>query len=358
MEPMRKNQKCDLPQPFVEEEQMAASDAGYGGSSSNIVREEVPPQSAPSADLGGAVTSLLQMMEGSRKLMEENRQVMVESHQSLEGRLDRLDQNHKRVILQLKSLDELYESYNFRVDRCLSQVIDVVNQNKSDFDEFRNFLTSSVAQTRNRSLDDVKPIIHNFNGNINMSISLASGRSSHPRHENFLPLVNNQSSPHCANRGDSSATIHVEGLNDVKMRDLPPRGKSFAPTFNIPVYQPPMHGVCQPPPIPMARTYVASAHMGGGVGLSGGDHISPHAYPRPMPPQFNGKGIDPMRFMLPGVQQGGHEHDANSLREQVAQLLNEQFGIDNFKTDLIFDHFYKDGQVKLTGGHNIPPLRS
>ncbi|CAN0906134.1 hypothetical protein LINGRAHAP2_LOCUS24064 [Linum grandiflorum] len=140
MAPMRKNQERDLPQPFVKEEQMAAGDAGYGGSSSNIVREELPPQSAPSADLGGAVASLLQMMEGSRKLMEENRQVMVESHQSLEGRLARLDQNHKRVIFQLKSLDELYESYNSRVDRCLSQVIELVNQNKSDFDEFRNFL--------------------------------------------------------------------------------------------------------------------------------------------------------------------------------------------------------------------------
>ncbi|CAN0907734.1 hypothetical protein LINGRAHAP2_LOCUS24952 [Linum grandiflorum] len=89
------------------------------------------------------------MMEGSRKLMVEDRQMMEENHQSLEGRLARLDQNHKRVILQLKSLDERYESYNSRVDRCLSQVIGVVNQNKSDFDEFRNFLTSSVVQTRN-----------------------------------------------------------------------------------------------------------------------------------------------------------------------------------------------------------------
>ncbi|CAN0883775.1 hypothetical protein LINGRAHAP2_LOCUS14635 [Linum grandiflorum] len=191
--------------------------------------------------------------------MLEDRQMMEENHQSLEGRLARLDQNHKRVILQLKSLDERYESYNSRVDRY------------------------------------------------------------------------------------------------VGMRELPPHGKMFAPTFNIVVHQPPMHGVCQLPPISMARTYVASGHLGWGVGLSGGDHILSHAYPRPMPPQFNGQGMDPMRFMLPGVQQEGHGHDANALREQVAQLLNEQFGIDNFKTDLIFDHFYKYGQVKLTAGHNIPP---
>ncbi|CAN0929056.1 hypothetical protein LINGRAHAP2_LOCUS36858 [Linum grandiflorum] len=81
-------------------------------------------------------------MEGNRKLMEENRQ-------SLEGRLDGLGQNHQQITLQLRSLDERYESYNSRVDRCLSQVIEVVNKNKNDFDEFRNFLTSSVAQTRN-----------------------------------------------------------------------------------------------------------------------------------------------------------------------------------------------------------------
>ncbi|CAN0928465.1 hypothetical protein LINGRAHAP2_LOCUS36512 [Linum grandiflorum] len=277
MAPRRKNQEIDLSQSFVEEKQVAAGDAGHVGSSSNLVREEVPPQSAPTADLGGTVASLLQMMEGSRKLMLEDRQMMEENHQSLEGRL------------------------------------------------------------------------------INMSFPLAGGRSSQSRQENFSPLVNNQPSPHRPNRGDSSATIHVEGPNDVGMRELPPRGKIFAPTFNIPVHQPPMHGVCQPPPISMARTYVASGHLGWGVGLSGGDHILSHAYPRPMPPQFNGQGMNPMRFMLPAVQQEGHGHDANTLREQVAQLLNEQFGIDNFKANLIFDHFYKYGQVKLTGGYNIPP---
>ncbi|CAN0862282.1 hypothetical protein LINGRAHAP2_LOCUS8431 [Linum grandiflorum] len=62
-------------------------------------------------------------MERNRKLMEENRQ-------SLEGRLDGLGQNHQQVTLQLRSLDERYESYNSRVDRRLSQVIEVVNKKK------------------------------------------------------------------------------------------------------------------------------------------------------------------------------------------------------------------------------------
>ncbi|CAN0859676.1 hypothetical protein LINGRAHAP2_LOCUS7730 [Linum grandiflorum] len=141
----------------------------------------------------------------------------------------------------------------------------------------------------------------------------------------------------------------------LKMRELPPRGRNSTPTFNILVDQTPMHGFCQPPSIPIARTYMAPANMGGGVGLSGVDRIPPHAYPRLMPPQLNGQGMDPMRFILPGVQQGVHEHVANALREQVTQLFNEQFGFDNSKSDLIFDHFYKDGQVKLTRGHNIPP---
>ncbi|CAN0875026.1 hypothetical protein LINGRAHAP2_LOCUS10586 [Linum grandiflorum] len=141
-------------------------------------------------------------MEGNRKLMEENRQ-------SLEGRLDGLGQNHQQVTLQLRSLDERYESYNSRIDRRLS------------------------------------------------------------------------------------------------MGELPPRGGNLSPTFNILVDQPPMHGAGQPPPIPMARPYVAPANMGGGVGLSGGDHIPPRAYPRPMPPQFNGQGMDPMGFMPPGGNKGG-----------------------------------------------------
>ncbi|CAN0888637.1 hypothetical protein LINGRAHAP2_LOCUS15892 [Linum grandiflorum] len=129
-------------------------------------------------------------MKGNRNLMEENRQ-------SLEGRLDGLGQNHQQVTLQLRSLDERYESYNSRVDRRLS------------------------------------------------------------------------------------------------MGELPPRGGNPSPTFNIPVDQPPMHGAGQPPPIPMARPYVAPANMGGGGNL-GGDHIPPRAYPRPIPPHFNGQGMDPM----------------------------------------------------------------
>ncbi|CAN0859504.1 hypothetical protein LINGRAHAP2_LOCUS7674 [Linum grandiflorum] len=45
--------------------------------------------------------------------------MMEENRQSLEGRVDGLGQNHKLVTLQLKSLDERYESYNSRVDRRL-----------------------------------------------------------------------------------------------------------------------------------------------------------------------------------------------------------------------------------------------
>ncbi|CAN0859294.1 hypothetical protein LINGRAHAP2_LOCUS7628 [Linum grandiflorum] len=42
--------------------------------------------------------------------------MMEESRQSLEGRLDGLGKNHQQVTLQLKSLDERYESYNSKVD--------------------------------------------------------------------------------------------------------------------------------------------------------------------------------------------------------------------------------------------------
>ncbi|CAN0859040.1 hypothetical protein LINGRAHAP2_LOCUS7552 [Linum grandiflorum] len=41
--------------------------------------------------------------------MEENHKLMEANHQSLEGRLDGLGENHQQVTLQLKSLDERYE---------------------------------------------------------------------------------------------------------------------------------------------------------------------------------------------------------------------------------------------------------
>ncbi|CAN0838176.1 hypothetical protein LINGRAHAP2_LOCUS2015 [Linum grandiflorum] len=257
--------------------------------------------------------------------MEENRQVVTENRQSLEGRLDGLGQNHQQVILQLRSLDERYESYNSRVDRYLSQVIEVVNKNKNDFDEFRNFLTSSVAQTRNRSLDDVNHITHNFNAY--MSIPSAVGHSSQPRQENFSSLVNNQPSPHPANRGDIPATTHVEGSNDVGMGELPPCGGNPSPTFNILVDQAPMHEAGQPPPIPMARPYVAPANVGGGVGLSGGDHIHHMLIQDLCHPSSMGKAWTKWGSCRQGGQQGGYGHDVNALREQVAQLLNEQLGL-------------------------------
>ncbi|CAN0917596.1 hypothetical protein LINGRAHAP2_LOCUS30391 [Linum grandiflorum] len=43
--------------------------------------------------------------------------MMEENRQSLEGRVDGLGQNHQQVTLQLKSLNEHYESYHYRVDR-------------------------------------------------------------------------------------------------------------------------------------------------------------------------------------------------------------------------------------------------
>ncbi|CAN0827332.1 hypothetical protein LINGRAHAP2_LOCUS955 [Linum grandiflorum] len=136
--------------------------------------------------------------------MEEKSQVVVENRQSLEGRLDGLGQNHQQVTLQLKSLDERYESYNSRVDR--------------------------LAQIRNRSLDDVNPITHNFNANVGIPSTV--GHNNRPRQEKFLPPVNNRPSPHRANCGDIPATTHVQGPNDVGMGELPSSGRNHGPTFN------------------------------------------------------------------------------------------------------------------------------
>ncbi|CAN0861436.1 hypothetical protein LINGRAHAP2_LOCUS8206 [Linum grandiflorum] len=234
MAPRRRNQEGDLPPTSVEEEQVAGADAGHsGGSSSNLAGEVAPPQSVPSVDLGGVLS----------QIREENRK-------------------------------------NAQTDRRFGQVFEVVNKNRNDFDEFRNFLASSVTQTRTRSLDGVNTT-SNFNGSA--SIPTANGMNGQPHVENFPPHMASQLPTHRANRGDIPPATHVEGPHDAGMGELPPRGETSIPTFNSPVDQPPAQGFGQPSPILMARPYVAPANMGGGGNL-GGDHIPPRAYPRPMPP--------------------------------------------------------------------------
>ncbi|CAI0472852.1 unnamed protein product [Linum tenue] len=135
--------------------------------------------------------------------------------------------------------------------------------------------------------------------------------------ENRQPMTN-QPTPHRMNRGEIPATTQVEGIPNVGVGEIPPRGENLGVTHSAPVEPPPI-------PIPMARPYTVPAHMGGGVGLGGGDQVPPRAYPTPMPPHFNGHGMDPMGFVPQGGQPGGH--DPNTLRDQVAQLLAEQFGM-------------------------------
>ncbi|CAN0846189.1 hypothetical protein LINGRAHAP2_LOCUS4338 [Linum grandiflorum] len=175
-----------------------------------------------------------------------------------------------------------------------------------------------LGGTRTRSLDGVNTT-NNFNGSA--SISTANGLNGQLHVENFPPHVASQLPTHRANHGDIPPATHVEGPHDAGMGELPPHGETSIPTFNIPVDQPPAQGFGQPSAIPMTRPYVAPANMGGGSNL-GGDHIPPRAYPRPIPPQFNGQGMDPLRFMPPP---GGH--DVNVLRDQVTQLLTEQLGM-------------------------------
>ncbi|CAI0374579.1 unnamed protein product [Linum tenue] len=205
---------------------------------------------------------------------------------------------------------------NSRVDRRLSQIFEVVNKNKSDFDEFRRFLTTPIIQSRALPLDGGNSNPNSNPGNLNSSP--AGGGNGQPRQDNLFPPMTNQPTPYRMNRGEIPATTQVEGIPNVGVGEIPPRGENLGVTHSAPVEPPPI-------PIPMARPYTVPAHMGGGVGLGGGDQVPPRAYPTPMPPHFNGHGMDPMGFVPQGGQPGGH--DPNTLRDQVAQLIAEQFGM-------------------------------
>ncbi|CAN0919062.1 hypothetical protein LINGRAHAP2_LOCUS31238 [Linum grandiflorum] len=97
--------------------------------------------------------------------MEKNRKMMLESCRQIM-------ENVQQVNLHLACFDERYESHNARMDRRLGQVIEVVNKKRNDFDEFRNFLASSVTQTKTRSLD---------------GLNITSGLNGQPRVEIFQP---------------------------------------------------------------------------------------------------------------------------------------------------------------------------
>ncbi|CAN0858522.1 hypothetical protein LINGRAHAP2_LOCUS7295 [Linum grandiflorum] len=93
---------------------------------------------------------------------------------------------------------------------------------------------------------DVVNTTSNFNGSA--SIPATGGMNGQPRVENFPPHVASQLVTHCANNGDIPPATHVDGHNDAGIGELPQRGKTSIPTFNIPVDQPPAQGFGQPPP--------------------------------------------------------------------------------------------------------------
>ncbi|CAI0462310.1 unnamed protein product, partial [Linum tenue] len=150
-------------------------------------------------------------------------------------------------------------------------------------------------QSRALSLDGGNP--NPINNSVNSSSSPVGGGNGQPRQDNLFPPVTNQPTPHRMNRGEIPATTQVEGIPNVGVGEIPPRGENLRVTHSTPVEPPPI-------PIPVLRPYTVPAHMGGGVGLGGGDQVPPRAYTTPMPPHFNGHGLDPMGFVPQGGNQG------------------------------------------------------
>ncbi|CAI0428999.1 unnamed protein product [Linum tenue] len=143
---------------------------------------------------------------------------------------------------------------NSRVDRRLSQLFEVVNKNKSDFDEFRRFLTTPIIQSRALPLDGGNSNPNRNSGNL--SSSPAGGGNGQPRQDNLFPPMTNQPTPHRMNRGEIPATTQVEGIPNVGVGEIPPRGENLGVTHSAPVEPPPI-------PMPVARPYTVLAHMGG-----------------------------------------------------------------------------------------------
>ncbi|CAN0925193.1 hypothetical protein LINGRAHAP2_LOCUS34617 [Linum grandiflorum] len=148
MAPRRKNQKVDIPQTYVEDEQVVGTEAGGhgGGSLSNLAGEVAPLLLVSSVDLGGAFASLLQMMEENHKTMDEDRQLMVETGQSIEKSFNRSCSN---------------------IERKMDQLVEAVNENKKYFDELKRFL-KPMTHSRAFPKDGTCLTPKNANGNCNV----------------------------------------------------------------------------------------------------------------------------------------------------------------------------------------------
>ncbi|CAL1358950.1 unnamed protein product [Linum trigynum] len=229
------------------------------------------------------------MMEENRKATEENRQMMAESRRLIEEARAMAHQVNSQV-----------DCLNSRVDRRLAQLFELVNKNTNDLGEFRQLLNRPVLQTRALSSDG-RDFSNLESENINLP-SNGGGRGEQPRPVNPTPpVVATVATPQRLNVGVSHATssqIHVE-------------------------QPPPVQGVARQN-ISEAIPYMAPVNVGFGLGPNNVDLVPPRGYPQPIPPPMNMQGVDPGGFIPLGGHQGGH--DVNTLRDQMAQLLAEQFG--------------------------------
>ncbi|CAI0429715.1 unnamed protein product, partial [Linum tenue] len=134
----------------------------------------------------------------------------------------------------------------------------------------------------------------------NFGSSPAGGGNGQPRQDNLFAPMTNQPTPHHMNRGEIHATTQVEGIPNVGVGEIPPRGENLGVTHSAPVEPPPI-------PIPVARPYTVPAHMGGGVGLGGGGggSSSSESIPNTHVTPFQWAWHGPHGFRTPRGQPGG-----------------------------------------------------
>ncbi|CAL1362343.1 unnamed protein product [Linum trigynum] len=285
MAPRRRNQEGDVPPGFVEEH-VANIEGGQGVGAEDIGGSGNPPSTVvPTEDMS------------IRHFMEENRRMFAGLNSEFAGFKGEVNQRVDALTAQHDSLES-------RVDRCLGQLFDVVTKNRHDFDVF--------VDKNLRDMNEIRELL---------------GRpATQPR---CLPLngENNLNSETCFPNNGARNSPPRQGVPPTPVVNPPTPRVNIGETStaaNTRVEPPPFHGA-GPQNIPEARPYVAPMSGGVGGGTINNDHVPPRNYPQNVPPPPNVFGMDPGGFIPQGEQLEGQ--DVNAIRDQVAQMLADQFGL-------------------------------
>ncbi|CAL1389698.1 unnamed protein product [Linum trigynum] len=292
MAPRRRNQEGDVPPRFVEE-QVANIEGGQG---------------VGAEDIGGS-ENLLSTAGPTEHLsihhfMEENRRMFASLNNEFAGSKGEFANFKGEVNQRFDALTARHDSLESRVDRRLGQLFEVVTKNRHDFDVFvdKNLrYMNEIRELLGRPVMQPRDLPLNGENNLNSETGFPNNgaRNSPPRQGvPPIPMVNSPTPR--VNIGETSTAANTR------------------------VEPPSFHGG-GPQNTPEARPYVAPMSGGVGGGTINNDHVPPRGYPQNVPSPPNGLGMDPRGFIPQGGQLG--RQDVNAIRDQVAQMLTDQFGL-------------------------------